>query len=104
MGVIRAMSSISSSALAMAKTSARQYRSNRLDVKKIHLVARGNLYRMKLAIRRKKAAKQVPVRVSPKTAKAYGRYSNLSYAKAVKEIYLITQACLGHSSLEGVDF
>ena len=88
----------------MAQTSARKYRSKRLDVKKVHLVARGNLYRMKLAFTRKKSAKQVPVSVSPKTAEAYGRYLNLSYAEAVQEIYLITQACLRPSSLEGVDF
>ena len=88
----------------MAQTSARQYRSKRLDVKKIHLVARGNLYRMKLIIRGKKSAPQMPVSVSPKTAETYGRYLNLSYAEAVQEIDLITQACLRPSSLEGVDF
>ena len=63
-------------------------------MKKIHLVAQGNLYRMKLAIRGKKSAPQMPVSVSPKTAETYGRYLNLSYAEAVQEIYLITQACL----------
>ena len=96
------MSFISSSALVMATTSARKYRSSRLAVKKVQLMARANLYRMKLAIRGKKSAP--PVSVSPKTAETYGRYLNLSYAEAVQEIYLITQACLRPSSLEGVDF
>ena len=32
--------------------------------------------------------------MSHPTAEAYGRYLNLSYAEAVKEIDLITQACL----------
>ena len=86
------MSFISSSALVMATTSARKYRSLHLAVKKVQLMARANLYRMKLAIRGKKSAP--PVSVSPKTAETYGRYLNLSYAEAVQEIYLITQACL----------
>ena len=97
------MSFISSSALVMAQTSARKYRSKCLTVKKVQLIGRGNRHRMKLAITGKKSAVQIPVSVSPKTAEAYGRYLNLSYAEAVKEIYLITQACLRPSSLEGVD-
>ena len=55
---------------------------------------------MKLASRGKKSS--LAVSVSPKTAETYGRYLNLSYAEAVKEIYLITQACLLPN--EGVDF
>ena len=97
------MSFILSSALVMV-TSARKYRSKRLAVKKVQLMARGNLHRMKLAITGKKSAVQIPVSVSPNIAEAYGRYLNLSYAEAVQEIYLITQACLRPSSLEGVDF
>ena len=98
------MSFISSSALVMVQTSPRKYRSSRLAVKKVQLMVRGNLYRMNLAITGKKSAPQMPVSVSPKTAETYGRYLNLSYAEAVQEIYLITQACLRPSSLEGVDF
>ena len=97
------MSFISSSALVMAQSSTSKYRRLRLAVKKVQLMARGNLYRMKLYITGKKSAPQMPVSVSPKTAEAYGRYLNLSYAEAVQEIYLITQACLKPLG-KGVDF
>ena len=91
------MSFISSSAFNMV-TRATLYRSSRCQVKWIKLIARANASRMKKASKKS----SLGVRVSPKTAETYGRCLNLSYAEAVKEIYLITQACLLPS--EGVDF
>ena len=89
------MSFISTSAVVMI-TTAKKYRSKRLAIKRLKLMARGNLYRLKLSISGKKTAPRTPVSgsVSPKTAEAYGRYLNLSYAEAVQEIFLISQACL----------
>ena len=89
------MSFISTSATVMI-TSAKIYHSKRLAIKRLKLMARSNLYRLKLSISAKETAPGTPVSgsVSPKTAEAYGRYLSLSYAEAVQEIYLITQACL----------
>ena len=95
---IWAMSVIPSSAFTMAATSATVYRSTRSQVKRMKLIARSNCVRMKKASKKS----SLGVRVSPKTAETYGRCLNLSYAEAVKEIYLITQACLRLT--EGVDF
>ena len=77
-------------------SSVKIYRSKRLAIKRLKLMARSNLYRMKLSISAKETAPGTPVRgrVSPKTAEAYCRYLNLLYAEAVQEIFLITQACL----------
>ena len=60
------MSFISSSAFIMATSSAGIYRSSRLAVKRVQLIARGNRYRMKLASRGNKSS--LAVSVSPKTA------------------------------------
>ena len=75
-------------------TSAKKYRGKRLAIKHHQLMARSNLYRLRLSRSGKETAPLMPVRVSPETAEAYGRYLNLSYAEAVEEIFLITQACL----------
>ena len=63
-----------------------------MKVKKLDLKTRAQGHRA--ALSRAKKAKAASLRVSPKTAEAYSRYSNLSYAEAVQEIFLITQACL----------
>ena len=65
---------------------------------RIKLIARANAIRMKKACKKS----SLGVRVSPKTAQTFARCLNLSYAEAVKEISLITQACLIPN--EGVDF
>ena len=92
------MSFILSSAFTMVATSATIYQSSRSQVKKMKLMARCNCVRMKKASKKSSLGRSV----SPKTAETYGRCLNLSYAEAVMEIYLITQACLRPS--EGVDF
>ena len=92
-----AMSFISSTAFNMV-TSATLYRSTRCQVMRIKLIARANARRMKKASMKS----SLGGRVSTKTAKTIGRCLNLSYAEAVKEISLITQACLLPN--EGVDF
>ena len=103
-----AMLFISSTAFNMVASSATIYRSPRSQIKKMKFLARCNCVRMKNASK-KKASKKTVIKkaslggsVSPTTAETYGRCLNLSYAEAVKEIYLITQACLRLS--EGVDF
>ena len=75
-------------------TTAQIYRSPRLAIKCHQLRARGNRHRHRLALSSKKTEPVTPVGVSPKTAEAYGRYLNITYAEAVQEILLITQACL----------
>ena len=102
-----AMLFISSTAFNMVASSATIYRSPSSKIKKMKFLARCNCARMKKASKKKaskKTASKKPLggSVSPTTAETYGRCLNLSYAEAVKEIYLITQACLRLS--EGVDF
>ena len=60
----------------------------------MELLARGRGHRTPMTRAMKVKAKAVSLRVSPKTAEAFGRYLNLSYAEAVQEIFLILQACL----------
>ena len=70
-----------------------KYRSPMMKLKKLELKARGRAHRLALS-RAKKAEALASKRISPKTAEAYSRYLNLSYAEAVQEIFLITRACL----------
>ena len=85
---------MSSTSASNMMTSAKKYRGRRLAIKRHQLMARANLYRLRLSRSGRKTTPLTPVRVSPKTAEAYGRYLNLSYAEAVQEIFLISQACL----------
>ena len=64
-----------------------------MKVKKLELKARTHGHRAALS-RAKKAEALASLRGSPKTAEAYGRYINLSYAEVVQEIFPITQAFL----------
>ena len=85
---------LSSTSASNMMTSAKKYRGRTLAIKHHQLMARANLHRLRLSQSGRKTTPLTPVRVSPKTAKAYGRYLNLSYAEAVQEIFLISQACL----------
>ena len=74
--------------------STRKFRGFGLRLKMMELLARGRGHRKSMTRAMKAKAKAVSVRVSPKTASAFGRYLNLTYAEAVQEIFLIMQACL----------
>ena len=72
--------------------STRKIHSFGLRLNMMELLARGRGHRVTRAMKSK--AKALSVRVSPKTASAFGRYLNLTYAEVVQEIFLIMQACL----------
>ena len=67
--------------------STRKFRGFGLRLKMMELLARGRGHSKYMT--RAMKAKAVSVRVSPKTALAFSRYLNLSYAEAVQEILII---------------
>ena len=72
----------------------RKFRGFGLRLKMMELLARGWGHRTSMTRAIEAKAKAVSLRVSPRTAEAFGRYLHLLYAKVVQEIFLIMQACL----------